>query len=63
MALRFTFCVLRSPTSTENTMNPDLRPGSPFPDFELPDHSGRPVRLSEHMDGWPAAVVFVRGHY
>jgi peroxiredoxin len=44
-------------------MNPDLRPGSPFPDFELPDHSGRPVRLSEHMDGWPAAVVFVRGHY
>jgi len=44
-------------------MRDDLQPGHPFPDFELPDDTGRPVRLSEYMDGRPTAVVFVRGHY
>jgi peroxiredoxin len=44
-------------------MRPDVAPGGVFPDFELPDHTGRPVRLSALMGGWPAAVVFVRGHY
>ena len=44
-------------------MRADLTPGHVFPDFELPDHTGKPVRLSELMDGRPTAVVFVRGHY
>ena len=44
-------------------MRNDLQAGRPFPDFELPDHRGKPVRLSEYMEGRPTAVVFVRGHY
>lgn len=42
---------------------PQYTPGHLFPDFELPDHDGKPLRLSDYMNGWPTAVVFVRGHY
>ena len=47
----------------DSFMRDDLSPENTFPDFELPDHDGRPVRLSALMGGWPTAVVFVRGHY
>ncbi len=40
-----------------------LRPGRVFPDFELPDHDGRPARLSSLVGGWPTALIFIRGHY
>jgi len=40
-----------------------LAPGHLFPDLQLPDHTGQPTRLSALMDGWPTAVIFVRGHY
>ena len=40
-----------------------LRPGRTFPDFELPDHDGKPARLSQLVDGWPTALHFIRGHY
>ena len=44
-------------------MRDDLQPGNPFPDFELPNQDGTLVKLSDLMDGWPTAVVFVRGHF
>jgi hypothetical protein len=42
---------------------PALRPGRVFPDFSLPDQDGKPARLSELMDGWPTALIFIRGHF
>jgi peroxiredoxin len=44
-------------------MRDDLRPGSKFPDIELPDQSGDVVKLSSLMRGFPTAVVFSRGYY
>ena len=57
-------------------MNPTLgKPGQSFPDLELPDHHGLPVRLSsltqpslfdQHVgfnEGYPLIVVFGRGHF
>jgi peroxiredoxin len=44
-------------------MRDDLTPGHTFPDLQLPDHTGQAVQLSALLGGWPAAVVFVRGHY
>ena len=50
-------------------------PGDAFPDFELPDHRGRPRRLSRYTrpsslderlgfdDGYPLIVVFGRGFF
>jgi thioredoxin-dependent peroxiredoxin len=35
-----------------------LAPGSPAPDFELPDQDGRPVRLSETLEGGPVVLFF-----
>jgi len=52
-----------------------LRPGDAFPDFELPDHSKRPRRLSGFTrpssldqrlgfdDGYPLILVFGRGFF
>jgi hypothetical protein len=34
--------------------------GEPFPDFELPDSAGNPVRLHRWRDGRRALVVFYR---
>ena len=34
--------------------------GEQLPDFDLPDHTGRRVRLHEDRDGAKAAVVFFR---
>jgi peroxiredoxin len=56
-------------------MNPSLRAGNTFPDLELPDHRGRPIRLSRltapttydtmlgFTDGYPLVVVFYRGFF
>jgi peroxiredoxin len=42
-------------------MTVDLSPGQPFPDLELPDHTGIVRRLSELAGGDPVAVTFFRG--
>jgi len=38
-----------------------LERGAPFPDLDLPDHTGRPRRLSELAGGDPIALIFSRG--
>jgi peroxiredoxin len=38
-----------------------MRPGQPFPDLDLPDHTGRPRLLSELAGGDPVVVLFSRG--
>ena len=38
-----------------------LDPGERFPDLDLPDHTGRPRRLSELAGGDPLALLFSRG--
>ena len=35
--------------------------GQPFPDLDLPDHTGRPRRLSEATGGDPLVLCFSRG--
>jgi len=40
---------------------PALDPGEPFPDIDLPDHTGRSRTLSELAAGDPLAVIFYRG--
>ena len=42
-------------------MNTELAPGNPFPDLELPDHSGNQRRLSELVGGDPLILNFYRG--
>ena len=44
-------------------MRTNLRPGEQFPDVELPDQDGERTKLSSLMGGFPAVVVFSRGHY
>ena len=38
-----------------------LEPGSPFPDLDLPDHTGRPRQLSDIAGGDPLVLVSSRG--
>jgi len=40
---------------------PSLGAGDPFPDLDLPDHTGRPRTLAELAGGDPVALVFSRG--
>jgi len=40
-----------------------LRPGSQFPDIELPDHAGNPRRLSQLAAGDPVVLQFFRGFW
>lgn len=40
-----------------------LSPGSPAPDFELPNATGTPVRLSNLLQRGPAVVSFYRGNW
>jgi hypothetical protein len=42
-------------------MRPDIRPGTAFPDYELPDHTGRRRRLSEIQGDDPMIIVGPRG--
>ena len=44
-------------------MRADITPGSTFPDYELPDHTGRPRRLSELQRGDPMVIVLAREAY
>ncbi len=44
-------------------MRSDITPGSPFPDFELPDQSGTRRRLSELQGNDPMVLVLSRGHF
>ena len=44
-------------------MRPDITPGSTFPDFELPDHTRTPRRLSELQGDDPMILTLARGHY
>jgi peroxiredoxin len=38
-----------------------ITPGEPAPDFELPDISGSPVRLSAFFGQKPVVLAFLRG--
>ncbi|HEY0978999.1 MAG TPA: peroxiredoxin family protein [Flavobacteriales bacterium] len=40
-----------------------IRIGFPAPDFELPDQSGVPSRLSDHRGKNPVLLIFVRGDW
>ena len=44
-------------------MRKDIVTGATFPDYELPDQSGKRRRLSEIQDHDPMVVVLSRGHY
>jgi peroxiredoxin len=42
-------------------MREDLVPGNPFPEIRLPEHTGRPLALSEIAEAQPLVLCFVRG--
>jgi peroxiredoxin len=44
-------------------MRPDIKPGAVFPDYELPDHTGMVVALSEIQGDDPMILTLARGHY
>jgi peroxiredoxin len=44
-------------------MRADILASSPFPDYELPDHTGRRRKLSEIQGRDPMIVVLSRGHF
>ena len=44
-------------------MRPDIQPGSMFPDYELPDQTGRKRRLSELQRADPMILHLSRGHF
>jgi peroxiredoxin len=44
-------------------MRSDIVPGSVFPDYELPDHTGQPRKLSELQGDDPLILTLARGHY
>jgi len=44
-------------------MRADLKVGNIFPDFELPDHTGKVYSLSQLLRGWPGILCFSRGYF
>ena len=44
-------------------MRSDVVPGGTFPDYELPDHTDTPRRLSEIQGDDPLVLTLARGHY
>jgi hypothetical protein len=44
-------------------MRADIKAGNAFPDYQLPDHTGRPRRLSEIQAGDPMIIVLAREAY
>jgi peroxiredoxin len=44
-------------------MRSDIVPGARLPDYELPDHTGEPRRLSELQGDDPMILTLARGHY
>jgi hypothetical protein len=41
-------------------MRADIKAGNAFPDYKLPDHTGRPRRLSEIQASDPMVIVLAR---
>ena len=37
--------------------------GEKIPNFELPDHRGRPFNLARELEGGPIVLVFYRGDW
>jgi peroxiredoxin len=44
-------------------MRHDIVPGAVFPDYQLPDHTGTPRRLSDLQGDDPLILTLARGHY
>jgi peroxiredoxin len=44
-------------------MRSDIVPGATFPDYELPDHTGVPRKLSDLQGDDPLILTLARGHY
>ena len=44
-------------------MRPDIAPGGIFPDYELPDHTDTPRKLSALQGDDPLILTLARGHY
>jgi peroxiredoxin len=44
-------------------MRSDIVPGGTFPDYQLPDHTGTPRKLSELQGDDPLVLTLSRGHY
>src|SRR3954464_13426241 len=44
-------------------MRPAIKPGGPFPDYALPDHTGSVRSLSELQGRDPLILMLSRGHY
>jgi len=44
-------------------MRSDIAPGSKFPDYQLPDHTGTSRKLSELQGEDPMILTLARGHY
>jgi peroxiredoxin len=44
-------------------MRPDIAPGATFPDYQLPDHTDTPRKLSELQGEDPLILTLARGHY
>ena len=44
-------------------MRPDIVPGKKLPDFQLPDHTSAPRKLSELQGEDPMILTLARGHY
>src|ERR1700755_3014928 len=44
-------------------MRADIVPGAVFPDYELPDHTETPRKLSELQGDDPLILTLARGHY
>jgi len=44
-------------------MRPDIKPGGIFPDYELPDHTSTPRKLSKLQGDDPMILTLARGHY
>ena len=44
-------------------MRSDIAPGAKFPDYELPDHTNVPRKLSDLQGDDPLILTLARGHY
>ena len=44
-------------------MRPAIKPGAAFPDYELPDHTGKPRKLSDIQRQDPMILVLSRGAF
>ena len=51
------------PPERTSTMRSDIAPGAMFPDYELPDHTEHPRKLSELQGDDPMILTLARGHY